>query len=103
MSDEEFEARVERARELLAEEPVRSFFLAYATGDVDDPDGEFDVEWEYAHDVGGEPAGQRNAILLGALVCALADDGGHTIAEVTDAAEQSARAIAESLPVDLGD
>jgi hypothetical protein len=96
MATDEFEERIEHAAELLDEEPLRSFFLVYATGDVDDSDGEFDLEWEYAHDVSGEAAGERNAILVGAMVAALADDGGHTIAEVTQAAGQNARAIAES-------
>jgi hypothetical protein len=96
MATDQFDERIEHAAELLDEEPLRSFFLVYATGDVDDPDGEFDLEWEYAHDVSGEPAGERNAILVGAMVAALAEDGGHTIGEVTNAARQNARAIAES-------
>lgn len=96
MATDEFEERIERAADLLDGEALRSFFLVYATGDVDDPDGEFDLEWEYAHDVSGEAAAERNAILLGAMVAALADDGDHTIAEVTQAAGQNARAIAAS-------
>ena len=96
MDEETFEARLDQATELMTEEPLRSFFLVCATGNVNEEGGEFDLEWEYAHDVGGEAAGERNALLLGAMVAAFADDGDYAIEEVTAAAEQSARAIAAS-------